>query len=148
VLLAGRKIAGVLVDAAWQGEVLQSMVLGIGINVRQPAVPEADKLDFPAGSVEAALGRKVDREALLVDILASIGQWYRQLEDPTLVEAWERRLAYLGRLVEILEGPSRVSGRLEGLSSRGGLILKVESGERREIVVGQAHLRVIDRQVD
>jgi BirA family biotin operon repressor/biotin-[acetyl-CoA-carboxylase] ligase len=148
VLLAGKKVAGILVEAAWQGEVFRFMVLGIGVNVKQEAVPKHHRLDFPAGSIEEAAQRPVEREGLLVDIVASLGIWYRRMEDRFLLEAWEKRLAYMGQAVEVTDGALSVSGRVEGLTGRGGLQLKLDSGERREILAGQAHLRVIDTRVD
>ena len=39
VLLSRRKIAGVLAEAHWQGEQLVAVILGIGVNVRQAALP-------------------------------------------------------------------------------------------------------------
>ncbi|MCK5430875.1 MAG: biotin--[acetyl-CoA-carboxylase] ligase, partial [Anaerolineales bacterium] len=55
VLVAHHKLAGVLSEAFWQGEQLQTVILGIGINIAPESVPSAELLDFPATCVEAAV---------------------------------------------------------------------------------------------
>src|ERR1043165_5180845 len=35
ILLDGKKLAGILTEAVWQGDDLRALILGIGINVRQ-----------------------------------------------------------------------------------------------------------------
>jgi BirA family biotin operon repressor/biotin-[acetyl-CoA-carboxylase] ligase len=72
VLLDGRKVAGILVESVWSGEEVDCVVLGMGVNVLQGSVPSADLLQFPATSLEDALGSEVERERILHDILAEI----------------------------------------------------------------------------
>src|SRR5215207_2733298 len=62
VLLNGRKVAGILVESVWSGEDVDSLVIGIGMNVFKDAVPPADLLLFPATSLEESLGPAVERE--------------------------------------------------------------------------------------
>ena len=56
VLIAGRKVAGILVESVWNGEAVDSSVIGIGLNVSREAVPPQEMLAFPATSIEEALG--------------------------------------------------------------------------------------------
>jgi BirA family transcriptional regulator, biotin operon repressor / biotin---[acetyl-CoA-carboxylase] ligase len=71
VLLAGRKVAGVLGEAS-EGRV----VLGIGVNVNQAAgqLPPATRL--PATSLRLERGAPVDRAELLTAILAALERRY------------------------------------------------------------------------
>ena len=62
VLLNRRKVCGILGEAAWTGDRLNGMVLGIGVNVASESVPPAGELLFPATCVEAELGRPLDRQ--------------------------------------------------------------------------------------
>src|ERR1044071_5566375 len=47
VLLNGHKVTGILVESVWSGEEVDCLVIGIGINVLQSAVPSAELLQFP-----------------------------------------------------------------------------------------------------
>jgi BirA family transcriptional regulator, biotin operon repressor / biotin---[acetyl-CoA-carboxylase] ligase len=71
VLLAGRKVAGVLGEAS-EGRV----VLGIGVNANQTAgqLPPATRL--PATSLRVERGAPVDRAELLAAILAALERRY------------------------------------------------------------------------
>ena len=65
VLLADRKVAGILVESSWTGEKLDALVLGMGVNVLKASVPPADQLLFPATSIETELGYPIHRAELL-----------------------------------------------------------------------------------
>lgn len=71
VLLAGKKVAGILAEAS-DGRV----ALGVGVNVAQKADELPERPVFPASSLELELGRPVDRVDLLVCILAQLERHY------------------------------------------------------------------------
>jgi BirA family transcriptional regulator, biotin operon repressor / biotin---[acetyl-CoA-carboxylase] ligase len=146
VLLVERKVAGLLVDASWVGERLAHAVLGIGVNVLAGSVPPDDEVDFPATSLEHALGRPVERETLLLAILESLARWVSRLGSESLREAWWQRMAYRDRWVSVENAGREVSGRLVGIDPAGGVVLRLEGGERVNAGAGAARLRPIDRQ--
>jgi BirA family biotin operon repressor/biotin-[acetyl-CoA-carboxylase] ligase len=148
VLVGGRKAAGLLVDAAWDGERLAHAVLGIGVNVLAGAVPPEGSVDFPATSLEHALGRPVDRGTLLLAMLEALARWYPRLGSVGLREAWWQRMAFRDQRVSVWEGRSEVRGRLVGVDTTGGVVLGLDSGERVTVSAGAARLRPIDRPTE
>ncbi len=73
-----RKLAGVLCEASGVGdERVAAVVVGIGVNL-QPAAYPPDIADR-ATSLEAELGRGVERPALVVEILAGLADVTRRL---------------------------------------------------------------------
>ncbi|MDW8060777.1 MAG: biotin--[acetyl-CoA-carboxylase] ligase [Thermomicrobium sp.] len=71
LLVGGRKLVGILLQSRVRGEVLDYLLIGIGINVNIPA----DRLPLPtATSLLVELGRPVDREALLAAVLDELGR--------------------------------------------------------------------------
>ena len=146
VLVGGGKLAGVLAEANWGGDELQSVVLGIGINVAQDSVLPRSELNFPATSVEIELGRPVDRWELLKEVLEAILGWLPNLDQTEFLQAWEENLAYQMEWVQLIsENSEPVEGRLLGLESDGSLRLTLPGGETRSIQVGEVHLRAVDR---
>lgn len=143
VLLEGRKTAGVLAEAAWAGSELEHVVLGIGVNVRRAAVPPDSQAAFPATCVEAALGRSLEREALLLGVLDGLGRWLARLGTLELQAAWERRLAFRGEQVRVWgpEGDLVYEGVLHGLSPDGQLRLGTPQGREAHIRPEGVHLR-------
>lgn len=69
VLLEGRKIAGVLVEAGWRGGELDWAVLGIGCNVNALAEEFPPALGASTGSLLSLTGQFHPRPLLLADIL-------------------------------------------------------------------------------
>jgi BirA family biotin operon repressor/biotin-[acetyl-CoA-carboxylase] ligase len=142
VLLDGKKTAGVLAESHWVGDRLQALVLGIGINVAPESVPAAGALNFPATSVEQALGRAVDKAALLRSVLEALIGWKARLSSAEFLQAWESRLAYLGQSVRLETGAGpAVEAQLDSLASDGSLKLRLSSGEVRVYQMGEVQLR-------
>ena len=116
VLLHSKKVCGILTEASWLGERLEALVLGIGINVLPGAVPPAEMLSFPAVSLTEVYGKTVERLELLEAILAHLADQWSDLDQQGLIADWDIRLAYKGRMVQILaEGSPLVSGKIAGI---------------------------------
>lgn len=146
VLLNRRKVSGVLTEAHWQRDRLQALILGIGVNTSNAAVPGDDQVIFPATSVETELGRSVDRIKLLQAILGAIVSWRSRIATPEFLQAWERRLAFKGEKIRIYSGADAtaaadVEGELLGLDERGCLRLRDASGIGHAVCNGELRLR-------
>ena len=79
VVVAGRKLVGVLAEAR-PGRV----VLGIGVNVNQPAGELPADTAKPPTSLRVELGREVERAPLLAAILFELEQGYDEWSAPYL----------------------------------------------------------------
>ncbi len=101
VLLRGKKVAGILVEASWEGEQVEYVILGIGVNVCRDPLIENWVFDLPAISIEETLKEQIDWHELLKRILLRLGIWYSRIQDTRFIEAWERRLAYRGERVVV-----------------------------------------------
>ncbi len=147
VLVGGRKLAGVLVEVDWQGEEINSIVLGIGINVAPESVPPDSEVAYPATCVETALGGSVDRWTLMKNILRVILYRLSDIDHTEFLLAWEDRLAYKGKTVKLLhEGAEPVIGRLLGLRSDGSLRLEIPNLGEKSFPAGEIHLREVDKR--
>ena len=148
VLVRGRKAAGILLETVWLGEVVESLVLGMGLNVLAASVPPAENLDFPATSLEDETGQSLDRPALLRGILSELIAWRARLGSPEFLAAWEDRLAYRGEQVQTWDPSGQVpprSGQLLGLGADGSLQLRGEDGETVSVHFGDVRLRPAGR---
>ncbi|HLC02407.1 MAG TPA: biotin--[acetyl-CoA-carboxylase] ligase [Anaerolineales bacterium] len=146
VLVGGRKVAGVLVEAQWQGSSLASAVVGIGVNVGEGSVPAPDEVDYPAGCLEQAVGRPIDPQAFLLELIRAAGRWYPKLGSLEMLEAWESRLAFRGTEVAVMDSGVRRQGRLVGLDEDGHLLLETAGGQQLVIGPTAAELRPIDSE--
>jgi len=147
-VLAGQgKLAGILAEAAGD-----AVVVGIGLNVStEPAeLPGPGPGALPATSLRAAGAAALNRENLLLAILARFERWYlawRQAGgDPDrsgLRAEYTRLSATIGRPVRAeLPGGQALSGLAVGVDSDGRLLVRVSPGS--EVAVAAAdvvHLR-------
>ena len=143
VLLNGRKLAGILIEATWSEEEVSNLVIGMGINIAKAAVPSTDILGFPATSLENMLGYVPDRKELLHTILTNIIALRPHLGTEAFLSSWEKKLAYNGRQVRVeMGGEKSVSGRILGLESDGSLRLKDDDGKFISVRFGDVRLRL------
>ncbi len=136
LLLQGKKVAGILVEAQWLGQQAEAVVLGIGLNVRRAALPPAETLTFPAISLED-WSPPPHRPALVRALAESLASWRPQLGSQALLSAWEAALAWRGEQVQI----AAMRGRLLGLAPDGRLRLQTPDGAVRLLAATEGHLR-------
>jgi BirA family biotin operon repressor/biotin-[acetyl-CoA-carboxylase] ligase len=148
VLLSERKVAGVLVEARWQGAQLQAAILGVGINVGLSAKPPTSELGFPAISIQAALDRQIERWELLRAILAEIVIWRRRIDQAQFLRRWQERLAFRDEWVNLIynEGAQSLVRQVQvlGLDEFGQLQVREQDGRISTLVTGELSLRPLD----
>jgi BirA family biotin operon repressor/biotin-[acetyl-CoA-carboxylase] ligase len=142
VLLNGCKVAGILIESVWSGDEADCLVIGIGVNVSQNAVPPADLLQFPATSLEKSLGLGFEREKLLRDILAGMIALRPRIDSDSFIASWEKALAFRGEQVQVEEGNgTSITGKLLGLEPDGSLRLSNVGGKSVTVRFGDVRLR-------
>lgn len=143
VLLNGRKAGGILVEATWFEDEVESLVVGMGVNVAKGAVPSTDILGFPAISLEDMLGYAPNRTVLLHSILANIIALRPHMGTDSFLASWEGKLAYYGRQVQVeMGGGESISGKVTGLESDGSLKLRDDDGKSVSVRFGDVRLRL------
>jgi BirA family transcriptional regulator, biotin operon repressor / biotin---[acetyl-CoA-carboxylase] ligase len=123
VLINGRKVAGILTEAAEVGHGLSYAVIGVGVNVNAVAMPAA--LGETATSLRLERGEPLPRALLLTGILAALERWLQKLaiDGPTEMLARSRDWsATLGRRVTV-DGPPAVEGIAEAIDDSGALLV-------------------------
>ena len=150
VLLNGRKVAGIPVESVWSGEEVDCVVIGIGMNVLKGSMPTAELLQFPATSLEEAMGPAVERQKVLRDILAGVIALRPHLGTNSFINSWEQALAFRGEQVQIQATAEQsrseangqpVTGKLLGLETDGSLRLSSEEGKSVTVRFGDVRLR-------
>ena len=142
VLIADKKTAGVLAEATFIGDRLDSVVLGIGVNVNAGPPPDLP-LDYPATCLAAELGRTVDRERVADAILSAFDALYPQIGTPALAAALTARLAMRGKMIRVTGWNETCTGILERVTDEGAIVVRLDGGESKTILARDVHLRVL-----
>ena len=121
LILADRKVGGILCEARWQGESMSWIVAGLGLNVTNP-IPEHLRLTAMALS---QLAPDVTIEALLPEVLERLRRTVAERErlDPDECSRLAARDWLRGRA---LRAP--VAGRAEGIGADGALLVRSGDG--------------------
>lgn len=135
VWVGGKKICGILVEAG-----TDFVVVGVGLNVNVRKFPSG--LATPATSLLLESGARVSREEVLVSCLRRLdlrlGQIGRCFEE--LLGAWALRCVLTGKDVHLQVGGERKSGRVEGLSAQGELLLRSSRGLEKVLQASEIRL--------
>lgn len=146
ILLDGKKLCGILSEAAVVGESgsLDFVVVGIGVNVGSTA-------DFPAleGNVAGALGDAtgvaLSRCALIAEILNNMERYYypyvKTQDSSPFLPRYRDAVAFLGEEVVVTQGNTAYPATATDLSANGGLIVRLEDGSLRELTSGEVSVR-------
>ncbi|HEY1547706.1 MAG TPA: biotin--[acetyl-CoA-carboxylase] ligase [Kofleriaceae bacterium] len=130
--VAGKKLAGVLVEAQSQGSKLESVIAGIGVNLATtPALPTATSLGA------------VDRESFIARLLAHVEHWidrYVAAGISAIVPAWRERM-----LADLRLRAGELVGTLAGLDDDGTLLLRTDDDEVHRIRSGAVELDGTER---
>lgn len=146
VLIGRQKVAGILVEAAWQGPRLVGVLIGIGINLLNPSLDAMPgTLRFPATCLQDHTAQLIQPLPLMASIVSRLLAMNEPFSAPTILSLWQQRLAFMGEQVVIKHDDDAVilSGRLDGIDAQGNLLVSNESGEHA-IQAGDVHLRLLE----
>jgi BirA family biotin operon repressor/biotin-[acetyl-CoA-carboxylase] ligase len=142
-----RKLAGVLCESSGVGSRVDAVIVGIGINLRVAAYPP-ELADRPT-SIEAELGRPIERPPLVVECLAQLVDAVKQLRDGRrdgILEEWRRfgKAGLNGAPVQWHDDSGERRGIAREVDAEGALI--VESGGRRQrLIAGEVRWERLSR---
>lgn len=137
VLVDGRKIAGILVEA-----VGDAVIVGIGLNVNVRDFP--DELNDTATSLLRETGQSMDRQDLLEKLSFSVWRHAGQVEHDFsgLMQGLRERCALSGKRVSLLLGNEMHLVLVKGLSDHGELV--IERNGISETLIQADQIRILE----
>ena len=132
VLIGDKKLAGVLVETQSQGGRLDSVVVGIGVNLGV----------IPPQVADRAAHLAVDREAFIAKLIAQLEQWtdrYVASGVEAIVPAWQERMAK-GLAARAVIDNTPVVGELAGIDRDGSLLLRDGQGTVHRVRSGDVEV--------
>ncbi len=139
LLIDGKKLAGILTEAACDSERVEYVILGIGLNLNYNAHEMSAELRARATSLAHLTGQPMNREGVLRRLIQDLDRCYGELETcgfEALRPRWEARFIWRGRRVRVELGDQVLIGRAQGIEPGGALILEEDDGQRCRIVAG------------
>jgi BirA family transcriptional regulator, biotin operon repressor / biotin---[acetyl-CoA-carboxylase] ligase len=139
-LVRGRKLAGVLVEAHSQGNRLDAVIVGIGVNLTASGLPA--ELAATAIALDEAAGGAVDRAAFIDVMLANVERWidrYVASGLAVIAPAWHERMA-AGVAARARCAGAELCGVVAGLDGDGALLLRDDLGRLHRVRSGDVEV--------
>jgi BirA family transcriptional regulator, biotin operon repressor / biotin---[acetyl-CoA-carboxylase] ligase len=138
LVVARRKVCGILAEASSRAGLVQYVILGYGINVRPAAYPP--DIAHRATSLETELGREVDRASLLAETLAGLAKWLEAASGSfsEMLNRWrELSPSSVGAAVEVMRpGGAWAAATTAGVDEDGALLATI-GGRAERVIAGE-----------
>jgi BirA family biotin operon repressor/biotin-[acetyl-CoA-carboxylase] ligase len=143
VLIRGRKVCGILTEMKTTGPALDTVVVGIGLNVNI-AVEDFDPVHrHTATSLREETGRSFRRDVVAFHLCDHLEKWYQiflREGFTTVREKWLSLSGMTGRRVRVLFQGEVREGVVVDIDFDGALLLDDERGAVRRIIAGDASI--------
>ncbi len=140
VVISGKKISGILCESAISGNSVDSVVMGIGLNVNQREFP--DDIAEKSTSLLLETGTATDLSAALCSVLGDLETLYLPSGagwPAAMISEWTKRNVILGSRVEAMVRSSRITGIARSVTAAGALRIETD-GRMVEVAAGDVHL--------
>lgn len=145
VMIEGRKICGILAEMNTTNEVVNYVIVGIGVNanfeVENGFPPELAKT---ATSLKAEVGKEVNLEELFRTLIEELEGAYDLLNEKgfaSILAEWKKHAVFLGSDVEVRVGTETWRGVAVDVDDDGSLIIRLEDGKVKHVYDGDVSLR-------
>ncbi|WP_425146020.1 biotin--[acetyl-CoA-carboxylase] ligase [Deinococcus sp.] len=127
---AGRKLAGLLLEADLRGEEVLRAVLGLGLNVDSAPAGAAHLSEFCPD---------IRRDTLLLALLDALDHWLNAPAE-TVLAAWRTLSVTLGQRVEVQTPAGTRRGTAQDIGPDGALLIQDDAGTHHRIGAGDVQL--------
>jgi BirA family biotin operon repressor/biotin-[acetyl-CoA-carboxylase] ligase len=132
VLVGDKKLAGILVETQSQGGKLDSVIVGVGVNLEI----------VPSAVSDRATALAVDRERFINELFVQLERWvdrYVACGVESIVPAWQQRMAHGLSARAVIDG-TLLTGELAGIDSDGALLLRDDTGRMHRVRSGDVEV--------
>ena len=131
VLLEGRKVCGVLIEATAAEP--ERLVIGVGVNVNNSLSSAPGLVRKVATSMIDVAERPLDLTDVLVSILSQMESGFDRLRHSPgdLARRWQRYCVLRGQVVALDVNERHVTGECRGIDGDGALVLQTGNGTKR-----------------
>jgi BirA family biotin operon repressor/biotin-[acetyl-CoA-carboxylase] ligase len=139
ILINEKKVCGILTEMNAELDMINWVVVGIGINVNINHQEFPEDIQENTISLKEVSGKEVFRVKLTQTFLQEFEKYYDKLkrkEFPSILEEWKLYSNTLGKKIRVDMGERIIAGEAVDINEEGALILKKEDGKLIMIISG------------
>ena len=145
ILIDGKKVCGILTEIQAETDLIDYIVVGIGIDANVDTESFPDELKDTTTSLKKEKGNKINRVDFVKKLLEEFDGLYLKFQKEgfkSILEEWRNTSATIGEWVKITTQTHTIYGEAIGVDNEGALILETGDGHIEKIVAGSCeHLR-------
>ena len=143
VLISGKKVSGLLTEMSAEQDRVRHIVLGIGVDVNMELGVLSPDIRELTTTLSVEAGEKIDRNALLREILRDLDHWYQVfLSNPQdVLSEWKTLNLTLGNRVVVSGAGDTLDGVAQGVDNDGRLIIRLDDGAIRTVAAGDVTMK-------
>lgn len=151
IIINGKKVCGILTEMSGELNVVNYVIMGIGINVNMDENEISRDILPTATSIKIETGIKLKRKELVSSLLNNFELLYKEFEskgtiDET-VKICKENSALIGKDVRIISRSKETLGRAIDLSDDGELVVQYNDGNIEKIISGEISIRGLNSYV-
>ncbi len=139
VLIDGKKVCGILTEAKTMGNMIEYLILGIGINANFELSELPEDIRGASTTIKHELNKDISQDELFHRLLVHMDMYYGLLsasDYKKIIETWKEKSDTLGRHVKITTQKDSILGIAEDIDDTGALILKKNDGGIQKFSAG------------
>ncbi len=148
IVIDGKKVCGILTEMSCELNMVNYVVMGIGINVNLDKAHIPEDLQHKATSLKILENKQFNRKELLASILNHFEKLYNDYKDDgnisKVLQICRANSILLGEEVRIIRGKDIRTGKALDLNDEGQLIVQFENGTVENIFSGEVSVRGIN----
>lgn len=146
IVLNGKKLCGILTELSLESETasLQSLVMGIGVNVNQKQTDFQGEVQEIASSLSMELGHPVSRPQLAAALILELDALYDALlegRQPEYLEAYRQDCLTLNKEIQLLRSGKAEPAFALDIDEEFGLIVRHKDGRIETVRSGEVSVR-------
>lgn len=144
ILINGKKCTGILTEMIAEVDRVQSLLIGIGINVNQQQDDFCEELQEIATSLRQVKNEVIDRAELIgtvLNYLENYCDWYVKEGFAPIKILWEEASGTIGKQIKATTLTEIIEGKAIGITESGVLEVQLENGEIRGIYSADIELK-------
>ena len=132
ILFRGKKTGGILCESKISGQSVQSMVVGIGLNVNETEIDFPDELKETATSLSMESGHTHQRELVAAIFTTFFEQYWEKLQESPkeIINDWTSLCGHLGKSVSFNFKGKNLSGIFKKIDQNGHACITIGSDEK------------------
>ena len=147
IVINGKKVCGILTEMSCELNMINYVVMGIGINVNLDKEDFQDEVSKVGTSLKVETGKFVDRKKLLGVFLNRFEELYIPFVEEdnfkdTLNVCRENSIL-IGKEVKIIRGDEEKKGKVLDIDEEGELVVSYEDGRIENVLSGEVSVRGI-----